>query len=134
MAILPFENETDRFELSQEIHRELLKTLPGALGLRPAGRDQADAVVRGTIRTYSLSAPNYRSSGSGGATQVLVRRVNIGVEVEIIDVDENLILWENRSVRGLGEYLEASESEEQARNRAIEFLIQAIVDGAQSNW
>ena len=28
VAILPFDNDTNRFELTQEIHEELLRTLP----------------------------------------------------------------------------------------------------------
>ena len=47
MAILPFENDTNRFELTQEIHQELLKELPRALGVTNAGEDAADAVVQG---------------------------------------------------------------------------------------
>ena len=134
VAIIPFDNDTDRFELAQEIHRELLKTLPGALGLRAAGPDVADAIVQGKINGYRVSAPNYRSGGRGETTEVLVRRVTIGVQVEILDRAEDLILWEDRSLQGLGEYLEANETEEAARNKAIELLAQAIVDGAQSNW
>ncbi|SVD11703.1 uncharacterized protein METZ01_LOCUS364557, partial [marine metagenome] len=49
VAILPFENDTNRFELTQEIHQELLKELPRALGVTNAGEDAADAVVQGRI-------------------------------------------------------------------------------------
>jgi hypothetical protein len=56
------------------------------------------------------------------------------VAVEIVDLVENIILWESRSVIAQGQFLEASETEEVGRAEAIELLIQKIVDGAQSNW
>ena len=134
IAIAPFENETNRFELSGELYDELLRNLPRALGIRTAGEDQADAVVRGSITQYDVRAPNYRAAQQGQAAQVLQRQVSIVVAVEIVDLVENVILWEGRSVQAQGEFLEASETEDIGRAEAIELLVQKIVDGAQSNW
>ncbi len=134
IAVLPFDNETNRFELTGELHEQLLRTLPRALGLRPAGQDVADAVVRGTIMRYDVVAPNYRAGRQGEPAQVLQRQVQIAVTVEVIDRVENVVLWESRSVTAQGEFLEASESEDVGRQEAIELLVQKIVDGAQSNW
>jgi hypothetical protein len=80
-----------------------------------------------------VSAPSYRSSGSGGA-EVLQREVSLRVQVQIVDLEEGLILWEDQGLSARGQYLEASETEEVARQEAIDLLVQAIVDGAQSNW
>ncbi len=134
IAIEPFENETDRFDIGGEIHAQLIRDLPGALGIRTAGADVADAVVRGVIRGYDVVAPNYRAGNAGEAATVLQRQVNITVEIQIIDLVENVILWENRGVRAEGQFLEASGNEEDGRADAIEILVQKIVDGAQSNW
>jgi hypothetical protein len=65
VAILPFDNDTNRFELTQEIHEELLQTLPRALGVNNAGEDAADAVVRGRIVRYDLTSPLFRSDQLG---------------------------------------------------------------------
>jgi len=134
IAVLPFDNETTRFELSGEIYDEVLRNVPRALGMRTAGEDIADAIVRGSITRYEVVAPNYRAGAEGQAAQVLQRQVNIMVSVEIIDLVENVVLWEDRSVAAQGTFLEASESEEVGRLEAIELLVQKIVDGAQSNW
>ena len=133
IAIVPFENETDRFDLSAELYDELLRNLPAALGIRTAGEDVADAVVRGTIRGYDVVAPNYRAGASGQPAEVLLRQVNVTVEVQIIDLVENVILWEDQSVRAEGQFPEG-EPEEIGRTEAMELLVQRIVDGAQSNW
>ena len=135
IAVLPFENETTRLELTQELHELMLRNLPRALGLTPAGEDVADVVVRGTITSYQLSTPNYRASGGQGQRpEVLQRQVTLAVRVEIVDLDQNLILWEDASLRAEGQYLEASQTEDEGKQAAIDLLVQRIVDGAQSNW
>lgn len=133
LAVIPFENETTRFELTQELHQVLLEELPRALGIRPSSEEVADAVVRGTITSYNSSAPLYSPGVGGGGAQVELRQVTVSVFVEIIDRVENVILWDSRSVSGRGEFLE-SEVEDVGRAEAIEQLVQQIVDGAQSNW
>ena len=60
--------------------------------------------------------------------------MTIGLQVELIDVVNNEILWEDGGLTGQGQFLEASETEEVAREEAIERIAQAIVDGAQSTW
>lgn len=134
IAVLPFENETARFELTQEIHQALLQELPRALGVQLASEEAADAVVRGTIHSYDLTAPLYRTGGVEQPAEVLQRQVTLRIEVQILDVGRNEIHWEDRSLTAQGEYLEASETEDVGRAEALEILVQRIVDGAQSNW
>jgi hypothetical protein len=133
IAIEPFDNETTRFEVGAELYDQLLRNLPGALGIRTAGADVADAIVRGSITRYDVIAPNYTSVGGGQAPQVLQRQVSIGVSVQIVDLVENVVLWESSGVVGQGEFAEGA-PEDGGRREAIEILVQRIVDGAQSNW
>lgn len=134
IAVVPFENETARFELTQEVHEALLRQLPRALGLNQAGEEVADAIVTGVIRNYDLTSPLYRQGSQAETVEVLQREVVLSVSVQILDRAQNAILWEGPSIRALGQYLEASESEDVGRVEAIELLVQEIVDGAQSNW
>lgn len=133
IAIEPFENDTNRFELSGELYDQLFRNLPSALGIRSAGADVADAIVRGSITRYDVVAPNYRQGSGNQAPQVLQRQVNISVSVQIVDLVQNVILWESSGVTAQGEFAEGS-PEEGGRQEAIELLVQKIVDGAQSNW
>jgi hypothetical protein len=134
VAILPFENDTNRFELTQEIHEELLRELPRALGITNAGEDVADAIVQGRIVRYDLTTPLFRPGQERDQVDVLQRQVSIRVEVELIDLAQNVILWDDFALTSEGQYLEESESEEVGRVEAIQLLVQRIVDGAQSNW
>ena len=134
VAVLPFDNETTRFELTEEIRQELERVLPRALGVRAAGEDVADAVVRGSIRSYQVNAPLYRPSASGDRADVIEREVQISLQVEIVDQVGNQILWDDPNLSVRGQYLDQSETEDVGRLQAIELLVQRIVDGAQSNW
>lgn len=134
VAIVPFENETNRPELTDEVFQQLLREFPRSQGLQPAGEDVADAIVRGKIRRYDLSTPSYRPGAAGETPQVLQRQVTLMVEVQIINLVDNAILWENPGISVVGQYLEETESEDVGRALAIELLIQRIVDGAQENW
>ncbi len=133
IAIQPFDNQTSRFELSAELYDQLLSNLPSALGIRTAGVDVADAVVRGSITRFDVVTPNYTSGGRGQAAQVVQRQVSIAVTVEIIDLIDNVILWESSNLQAQGEFAEGA-PELEGRAEAIELLVQRIVDGAQSNW
>jgi hypothetical protein len=134
LAIDPVENETPRLEVTGELQDQLTRELPRALGVRPAGTDVADAVVRVRITSYQVNAPNYRTGSSGQPAEVLQREVMITAVVQIIDQVNNQVYWEDSGVRAEGQFLESSEPEEIGRAEAIELLVQRIVDGAQSNW
>ncbi|TVP75633.1 MAG: hypothetical protein EA352_07755 [Gemmatimonadales bacterium] len=133
VAFQTFENETDRLEVSQELYDAFLEEFPSTFGVQVASEENADVLVRGSIRQYSLDAPSYRSDDRGGA-EVVERRVNISIAIQIIDVRNQIILWENTSLSERGEYLEASQLEEDGRELAISRLVRATIDGLQSNW
>ena len=130
-----FENETAHFELQQQLFTAMLERLPGALGTRPAARDHADAIIRGRILRYNDLAQNYRPADAGGNARILEYQVEITLEVSIIDVtrDPPVILWKSQGLVGRGQYA-ANQTDQVGRERAIEHLLQQIVDGAQSQW
>lgn len=133
--IAPLENETVQFDVDQQIFLALTDRLPRAFGVRLAGERGADAVVRGRVTRYDDAAMNYRPGQTEGTVEVVQHQVQITMNIQIIDVQQNEILYEGTGLSGRGEYRpEAGQSEDVARARAIEALIQQIVDRAQSQW
>jgi len=130
-----FDNETEYFDLQQQLFTAMLERLPGALGVRPAARENADAIIRGRILRYLDEAQNYRPADARGNAQILEYRVEVSLEVSIIDVtrDPPVILWKSQGLVGRGQYA-ASQTDQVGRERAIEHLLQQIIDGAQSQW
>jgi hypothetical protein len=131
--ISTFENQTVQFDLEQQLFRKMQENLPRSLGVRVASEGNADAIVRGRIVRYEDAAQSYRP-GQEGNVDVAEHQVTIIVAIEIIQVSENLILWESQSVTGRGQYRPDSQSDEVARDRALDAVIQQIIDGAQSQW
>ena len=73
VAVLPFENLTSDPTLTSEINRAVREAVQDRLGLRQAGENQADALVRGTITRYEPDLPvsftageNNRSTSTSG--------------------------------------------------------------------
>jgi hypothetical protein len=134
VAVLPFENQTTQFTLTQEIHQRLLDEMGARLGLRPAGEAAADAIVRGRILQYTNEPLVFRGGGErGDVVREDQRRVTVAISVELYDAVEDKILWQAGSLSATGEY-RIDEGEQRGRQIAIENLVQKVIDGAQSQW
>jgi len=131
MAVLPFENETASPELQRELFELLRRELRGRLGVREGAEATADAIVRGTIKTYDLDIPVGFSADPQQAVTAR-RKLQITIDIEIIDQSNNRTLWERRGLRAEGEYAERAEAE--GRRNALQKIVNDIVEGAQSQW
>ncbi len=131
--VLPVENRTAQFDLTEPFTRQLTDAVRGRLGVQVSARDNADAEIRAEILRYDDAAINYSGVEDVGAT-VFQRRVTIGARVEIVDLTRNEIVWEGSGVSGTGEYAPDAETEQAGQEIALENLIQKIIDGAQSQW
>lgn len=131
MAVIPFENETAAPELQAELFEALRTQLRGRLGMQDAGPERADAIVRGTIRTYDLDVP---ASISADPRRVSAsrRRLQLTIDVEIVDQSNGRVIWSKTGLRAEGEYAERQEAA--GRRMALERLVNDIVEGAQSQW
>jgi hypothetical protein len=132
--IAPFENETPQFDLDSRLFNALVEQLPGQLGLRTAGEESADAILRGRILRYDDVAQNYRPGTDQPGGNVISHEVQIGIAAELVDIRDNVIRWDARSLTGRGTYDPTAETDAVGQEEAIENLIEQIIDGAQSQW
>lgn len=135
--IQPFDNETVQFELDQQLFSKLQERVPRGLGIRFANEQNADAILTGKITRYEDAAQNYRpGGGSQTGVEVLQHQVQITISIRIVDrrPNKNIILWESTTLTGRGEYRPATQTDVEARNQAINHIVQQIIDGAQSQW
>ncbi len=138
VCIEPFDNQTDHTELTGALFSALNSKVPGALGLRPGDcKGGADATIRGKITRYDDSAVNHAANlnpNAGSQTsQQQVQQVQVGVSVQIIDRKRNVLLWESSTVTGQGKY-QQGQPDANGKKQAVDMLVQAIIDGAQSQW
>lgn len=131
MAVLPFENETASPELQSELHAALREQLRARLGVRDASEANADAVVRGTIRAYDADVPIAYAADARQSVSA-TRRLQITVDVTIVDQTTGKVLLQRNGLRGDGDYAERAEAD--GRSKAITKIINDIVEGAQSQW
>ena len=131
MAILPFDNQTATPEIQAELFESMRKELQRRLGVRDASQDRADALVRGTIIAYDVDVPVAISADPRQAVSAR-RRLQITVDVEIVDQTNGKMLWQRKGLRAEGEYAERAETE--GRRQAIARIVSDIVEGAQSQW
>jgi hypothetical protein len=131
VAVLPFENETAATGLQRELYDEMRREVERRLGLQPASEESANAVVRGRIVSYEAEIPVAYSADATASTAAR-RRLQITVDVEIVDQTTGRTLWSRRGLTADGEYSERSELA--GRRTAVEKLVNEIIAGAQSQW
>jgi len=133
VAIVPFDNQTADPLLTQEVTDAVREAMERRLGLRIAGEETADAVVRGSITRYEPDIPlSFQPGDETRNVQVTRRRVQLSVTVEIVDQRAGRPLWQRSGLTVDGEYDPPNEAE--GRQVALRKLVSDIVDGAQSQW
>jgi len=133
MAILPFDNETPTPELQEQLLDAMRKSLESRLGVRDATEQKADAVVSGTIARYDVDIPVGYSASTGGAPVTGTRRkLELQVDVQIVDQKTGKTLWQRKGLVAEGDYAERAEAD--GRHQAIDKLVSDMIEGAQSQW
>jgi hypothetical protein len=98
---------------------------------RGAPEQRATAIVRGKITKYEPDVPIGFSSDPSRATSAR-RKLQVVVDVEIVDQTTGKTLYKRNGITGEGEYAERSEAE--GRKQAIQRIVSDIIEGAQSQW
>ena len=131
VAIVPFENQTATPELPRELSDALRTRLHDRLGLRDASEAKANAIVRGTVQRYEIDIPIGYSAGNRQATTAK-RLLQLVVDIEMIDQVTGKTLWQRKGLLAEGQYEERGEAE--GRKQAIDRIVNAVIEGAQSQW
>lgn len=133
IAIVPFQNETPSPDLTRELVDALRREMRGRLGVRDAAEARAHAIVRGTIVRYDVDIPiSYTADrGPTGATSAR-RKLQIVVDVEIVEQANGKTLLQRKGLTGEAEYAERAEAG--GRRQAIDKIVSDVIEGAQSQW
>lgn len=131
MAVLPFDNQTTSPDVQRELLDVMRQELQHRLGVRDASESRADAIVRGVISGYDADVPVAVSANPAQAVTAR-RRLQITVDIEIVEQDNGRVLFQRKGMHGEGDYDESAEAK--GRQQAIEKIVNDIVEGAQSQW
>jgi Lipopolysaccharide-assembly len=131
MAILPFDNGTASPDVQRELFDAMNDQLDKRLGVRDAPEARADAVVSGKITAYAADVP-VSFSGNPNQSVSARRKLQITIDVKIVEQSSGKVLWQQSGLTASGEYAERAEDE--GRKEAIKQIVDRIVTGAQSQW
>lgn len=131
MAITTFDNQTPSPDIPKELYDSLHTELGRRLGVRDASPDRADAIVRGTIQSYDADVPVSFSANPQQAVTA-TRHLQITVDVEIVDQSNGHVIYAKKALREESDYAEREEAV--GRQKAIEKIVESIIEGVQSNW
>ncbi len=130
-AIQPFDNQTAVPELQREVLEQLRKGMRDRLNLRDAIEAKADVLVRGAIVRYDVDLPA-GVSADPRQTNSTRRRLQIVIDVEIVDQTTGRTLLKRAGLSQEGQYPEGGEVS--GRKNAIETLVAQLIEGMQSQW
>lgn len=133
--IEPFENETPYQTLTSDLLRQMQNRLPGSLGVRLSSQQTADAIIRGTLNSAEEQTTNFDATPdpSGRITRNEAR-VQISFDAEIYDVRNDVVLWTGRGVTAVGLFAPGREDVDDGRQKALEEVVNKLIEGAQSQW
>lgn len=130
-----FDNETPYQTLTSDLLREMQDQLPGSLGVRLSSQQNADAIIRGTLKSAEEQTTNFDATPdpSGRITRNEAR-VQISFDAEIYDVRNDVVLWRGQSVTAVGLFEPGREDVDDGRQKALEEVVIKLIEGAQSQW
>jgi hypothetical protein len=131
LALTTFDNQSASPDIPKELYDELHTQLQKRLGVRDAPSDRADAAVKGTITSYDADVPVGFSANPQQALTAQ-RHLQLTVSIEIVDQSNGKVLYSNKSLRQEADYSERAEAD--GRHKAIEKIVQTVIEGVQSNW
>ncbi len=133
IAVLPFDNQTPNPELQGQLLDEMRRTFPSRLGVHDVGEASADAIISGTIDRYDIDIPiGYSASQGGGPVTGTRRKLELVVDVQIVDQKTGRTIFARKGLAADGEYAERAETD--GRRQAIQKLVSDMIEGAQSQW
>lgn len=131
VAVQPFDNQTAVPELQREILDLLRRGMRDRLNLREAAESKANVVVRGTIVRYDVDLPAGVSADPRQTTSTR-RRLQIVLNVEIVDQTTGRMLLKREGITKEGQYAEGGETS--GRRNAVESIVNELLEGMQSQW
>lgn len=131
VAVQPFDNQSASAEVQLELLEQLRDAMEDRLNLRAAPEARADVVVRGVIVRYDVDLPA-GVSADPRQTSSTRRRLQLALDVEIVDQTTGRLLYKRAGLTREGQYAEGGEDE--GRRNAIEGIINDLVEGMQSQW
>jgi hypothetical protein len=126
-----FENRSEEPEVEVALTEAVIEGLIAERTLKVVEENQADALVVGTIRSYT-----FREAFFAADRQADEYKITVSVEVSLIERGTNEVIAGPEVIRGQGSYLitEGLEGEIAARNNAAKQIVEGILNLVIEEW
>jgi outer membrane lipopolysaccharide assembly protein LptE/RlpB len=125
LAIQTFENKTKEMTLHRVVTSAVRNEFVSRRDLRIVGVGEADAVLQGTITSFTTSSLAYDAEG-----RAIEYRVAINLDLKLVRRVDGTILWEVPNFAKTEEYRASTEvlTNEAQKNRAIRTLAEDLAE------
>jgi hypothetical protein len=128
VAIERFQNNTAEFGIEDQMTDAVIDAFIADGTMRVLPKEQAEAILEGTLLRYNHKPYEYDESD-----QVKSYVVEMDFDIHLKKPADNSDFWnETMSQRGVYDLL--TETEEDARLKAIDLLVEAIINRTTKSW
>ena len=128
IAIPVFDNETTEYGLAELVTSEVSQAFVANNTLKVMPESQSDAVLEGTVVKYSRDPYTYTA---GETVQEYICRVGLKIKVRNNKTDK--AIWEGE-LDDFGTFNVSTESETDGKTRAIQKLVDQILNKTVKGW
>jgi hypothetical protein len=128
LAIERFENDTDQYELTDRMTDVVIDAFLADGNLKVLPRDNADAILIGTLRSYSRAPSDFDEND-----EVISYSVTMTFDIALRKRGEDSDMWQE-IMNQQGIYTVATQTEQDAQDEAISLLVQEIINRTTKSW
>lgn len=129
IAIPLFDNQSTESGLREQLSDRLSQAFVTDNTLKVVPEQQADGILRGSVISYSREPYTYSKS-----EVVSEYKSVIGVKVEFVNRRSQKVIWEESNMSNWGTYDAVSETENDGKSRAIDKLVEDILNKTVKGW
>ena len=129
IAIPLFDNQTTESGLRELLTDRLAQAFVGDNTLKVVPEQQADGILRGSVISYSREPYTYSKA------EVVSEYVSrIGIKLQFVNRRSQKVIWEETNMSNWGVYNAVSETENDGKSRAIDKLVEDILNKTVKGW
>ena len=128
-AIPLFENRTSEGGLSEDLTDKLSRAFINDNTLRVVPESRADAIIRGAVVSYEFEA--YTFDQNEVVSEYIVR---IGTDIGFYEKKNSKAIWEEQGMSSWGIYNSITETEDDGKERALNKLVEDILNKTVKGW
>jgi len=128
VAVERFDNETAEYGLEDQVTNQIVDAHIADGTLKVVALEHADAILSGILTNYDR-----KPSGFDENDQVESYKVTIGFDIVLKKAADDSEIW-NEKISQNGVYDIDSETEDVGRQKAVELLVQEIINKTTKSW